>query len=143
MTAPHTSEAPLNDLKLMVQSLEYPHTATSVPTSKKLGLHLWYLSEELVGLALFNSRIAPESKKLMLSAMEQAAPEHLPKRPRVRSDTFCGSRGLEQFCATNSKETTPSAGDSRNTTLARACPVGRRCIFQTSHRHSQGVGSHQ
>ena len=103
MTAPIAVEAPLNDFMLMGQLLKYPHATVSTATSKKLGLHLWYISEELVGLALFDSRIPPESKKLMLAAMEEIAPDHPPKRPRVESSAFLGNKGLEQFCTANSK----------------------------------------
>ena len=57
ITAPLAVEAPLNDFHLMGQLLKYPHPDVSKATSKKLGLHLWYLSEELIGLALFDSRV--------------------------------------------------------------------------------------
>ena len=39
----------------------------------------------------------------MLLAMEEASPDHPPKRPRVDSEAFVGKRGLEQFCSSNSK----------------------------------------
>ena len=104
MTAPFAVEAPLNDFRLMKQLLNYPQSAISASTSKKLGLHLWYLSEELVGLALFDTRIPHESKKLMLAAMEEVAPDHPSKRPSIKSAAFLGDRGLEQFCTTNSKK---------------------------------------
>ena len=81
MTAPLAAEAPLNDFKLMEQLLQYPHAAISAATSKKLSLHTWYLSEELIGLALFDSRLPHKSKRLMLAAMEEAAPDHPSKRP--------------------------------------------------------------
>lgn len=87
----------------MEQLLQYPQVAVSTATSKKLGLHLWYLSEDLVGLALFDARISPETKKLMLAAMEDDAPENPPKRPRIASNAFLGGRGIEQFCTANSK----------------------------------------
>ncbi|KAK0055989.1 hypothetical protein Bpfe_014658 [Biomphalaria pfeifferi] len=76
ITAPLAINAPLNDFLLMRQLLEYPDVNISSVTSKKLGLHLWYISEELVALALFDSRVPAETKKLMLAAMENAAPEH-------------------------------------------------------------------
>ncbi|KAK0068718.1 hypothetical protein Bpfe_001681 [Biomphalaria pfeifferi] len=38
----------------------------------------------------------------MLAAMENAAPEHPPKRPRVETSAFTNSKGLEQFCTANS-----------------------------------------
>lgn len=110
MTAPLAVEAPLNDFRLMGQLLRYPHKAISAATSKKLGLHLWYISEELVGLALFDTRVSHDSKRLMLAAMEEVAPDHPPKRPSVKSEAFLGTRGLEQFCTTNSKKLFPLLG---------------------------------
>lgn len=103
MTAPLAVEAPLNDFMLMGQLLRYHNAGVSTATSKKLGLHLWYLSEELIGLALFDSRISIESKKLMLAAMQEVAPDEPPKRPRVESHAFLGNKGLERFCTVNSK----------------------------------------
>jgi len=72
-------------------------------TSKKLGLHLWYLSEELVALALFDSRVTADTKKLMLAAMDEPAPDHPPKRPRTDTSGFLNDSGLEKFCTGNSK----------------------------------------
>ncbi|KAK0041544.1 hypothetical protein Bpfe_029025 [Biomphalaria pfeifferi] len=48
------------------------------------------------------TRVPAETKKLMLAAMENAAPEHPPKRPRVETSAFTNSKGLEQFCTANS-----------------------------------------
>ncbi|KAK0066935.1 hypothetical protein Bpfe_003670 [Biomphalaria pfeifferi] len=52
ITAPLAINAPLNDFLLMRQLLEYPDVNISSVTSKKLGLHLWYISEELVALVV-------------------------------------------------------------------------------------------
>jgi hypothetical protein len=103
ISAPDAAEAPLNDFRLMRQLLKYPHTSISAATSKKLSLHLWYLSEELVGLALYDSRLSDESKQMMLTAMEEEAPDQPPKRPNLKSDVFLNDHGLEQFCTSNSK----------------------------------------
>lgn len=54
ITAPLAVEAPLNDFQLMTQLLGYPEAKISAVTSKKLGMYLWYLSEELVTMALFD-----------------------------------------------------------------------------------------
>jgi hypothetical protein len=97
-------EAPLNDFRLMRQLLEYTNAAVSTVTSKKLSLHLWYLSEELVPLALFDSRVSTEVKKLMVAAMQREAPSSAPKHPIVKSAAFLGDTGLEQFCTVNSKK---------------------------------------
>ena len=42
-------ETPLNDFKLLTELLKYTHEAIFRTASKKLGLHLWYLFEELHG----------------------------------------------------------------------------------------------
>jgi len=86
----------------MIQILKYPHPAISAATSKKLGLHLWYLSKEMVGLALFDSRLSSDCKKLMVAAMSEEAPDNPPKQPRINSDLFLSDKGLEQFCTCNS-----------------------------------------
>lgn len=88
----------------MAALLQYPHKAISRATIQKLGLHLWYISEALVALALFDSRVSAETKLLMVSAMETLAPEHPPKRPRVDASAFLGAKGLEQFVTVNSKK---------------------------------------
>ena len=103
MTAPNAIESPLNDYRLMRQLLNYPHVAFSSATSKKLGLHLWYLSEELVGLALFDSRLSNDERRQMVITMQDEAPEHPPKRSSVKSEAFLGTAGLSQFCTANSK----------------------------------------
>ena len=78
----------------MVELLKYPHEAISRATSKKLGRHLWYLSEELVGLAIFDPRVSLEMKRLMLAAMEDPASDHPPKRPEVNSAAFLSTLGF-------------------------------------------------
>lgn len=55
----------------MINLLTYPNAAISAATKMKLDLHMSYLSEELVVLNLsFQFKNTPESKKLMLAAME-------------------------------------------------------------------------
>jgi hypothetical protein len=34
----------------------------------------------------------------MIAAMEEVAPDHLPKRPSLKLDAYLGTRSLEQFC---------------------------------------------
>ncbi len=60
------------------------------------------VSEELIALALFDSRVTSETKKLMLAAMHEASPGHPLKRPRVDTSAFLGYNGLEQFSVSNS-----------------------------------------
>ena len=87
----------------MCRLLTYPEPKISSVTSKKLELHLWYLSEELITLSLFDSRVTADTKKLMLAAMNEPAPKHPPKRPKADISAFSENKGLEQFCTANSK----------------------------------------
>jgi len=103
MTAPLAVEAPFNDFQLMQSLPTYPEPKISSVTSKKLSLHLCYLSEESVTLSLFDSRVTADTKKLMLTAIQVPAPEHSPKRPRADSSVFLPQKSLEQFCTSNSK----------------------------------------
>ena len=87
----------------MTQLLGYPEAKISAVTSKKLGMHVWYLSEELVTMALFDSQISAKTKNLMVAAMEKPAPDHPPKRPHVGLSAFSDQKGLDQFCTANLK----------------------------------------
>lgn len=55
ITCPVAADAPVNDLKLLTAILEYPNKVVSTSALNALKRHLWYLSEELVPLALFSS----------------------------------------------------------------------------------------
>ena len=51
------SQAPKNDFDLIKSLLLYPNEAIRNATTKKLSHPFWYLSEELVLLALFDERL--------------------------------------------------------------------------------------
>lgn len=72
-TAPSAVEAPRRDLNLMKTLLNYSTTNShvSTATSEKLQRHLWYLSEELVGLALFDEDVSLSIKRRMLESMKR------------------------------------------------------------------------
>src|SRR6218665_2462561 len=59
---------------------------------RQIGRHLWYLSEELVGLALFDPKVSLEMKRLMLAAMEDSAPGSSTKA--TRSEFCCISEQI-------------------------------------------------
>ncbi|KAG0723154.1 hypothetical protein GWK47_043159 [Chionoecetes opilio] len=72
-TAPSVVQAPRRDLNLMKALLNYSTTnsAISTATSEKLQRHLWYLSEELVGLTLFDEDVSLAMKRRMLESMKR------------------------------------------------------------------------
>lgn len=56
--APLPIRAPLNDLLLLEELSKYSNVTVAKAASTALGRHLWYFSEILVGLSLFDDRTA-------------------------------------------------------------------------------------
>ena len=73
-TAPSAIEAPRRDLDLMMKLKQFRtlHPNISKAAVEKLQRHLWYLSEENVGLALFDDKVSLSTKRAILSKMEPA-----------------------------------------------------------------------
>ena len=78
MTASLASSAPRNDLELMKAVLKYevvnPGISSAVAT--KLTSHLWYLSEEMTALALFDRDIDGQTKRQLVRAIKEGMTIH-------------------------------------------------------------------
>lgn len=62
--------APGNDLQLLKDLKLYEETNPKVSkVALKIMSQLWYLSEELVGLAFFDNKISLDTKKNMVKAL--------------------------------------------------------------------------
>lgn len=101
--APLSVSAPRNDLHLLQELLDYAdiHKSISVATSKKLAAHLWYLSEVLIGLALFDADVSHETKSALVQAMKTTTGE---EEPLVRISVDLKSvhkKTLPEFATTN------------------------------------------
>jgi hypothetical protein len=70
-SAPIPSDAPINDLKLYKQLLNYKNIDTTIADTalEKLRKHFWYISPELVPLALFSKKVSIEDKKKIQRAI--------------------------------------------------------------------------
>ena len=66
-TACNAPSAHRADLTLLVQLRNHHHSIGRVAASKLKG-HLWYLSPELVSLALFDDLVSPSTKRAMVQA---------------------------------------------------------------------------
>ena len=73
LTAPVSSGAPGNDVKLINTLLEYQQTDPTVATAalKAFSNHMWYLTEELVPLSLFSSSTSDETKQLLVDEIKK------------------------------------------------------------------------
>lgn len=99
--APLASAAPRNDLA-MLQALD-SYSTINKPVAeaalKKMLHHLWYLSEELVALALFDKDVTIDDKRRMQAAIkkeEEDGDESPSKRPTLAASAIAGRR-LEDF----------------------------------------------
>ena len=107
MMAPVAVSAPLNDLQLLTSLLEYAsiNPEVSKAASQKFSNHLWYLAPEIVGLALFDSQVSAQTKRLMVRAMKDGNEEdeqgHM-KRITVDLGTVA-RKNIEDFVSPKSK----------------------------------------
>ena len=70
-TAPRAAEAPQNDLLLIKSLIDYSSINKNISdaTVNKMKSHLWYLSEDLVGLALFDNNVSNQAKDEIVAAI--------------------------------------------------------------------------
>ena len=67
--APLAADAPSSDLQLWTDLKQYEQIDAEVGKAARsvLERHLWYLSDEIVGLALFSEKVTYEDKELLMS----------------------------------------------------------------------------
>ncbi|XP_050541520.1 uncharacterized protein LOC126905643 [Daktulosphaira vitifoliae] len=83
-TATLAACAPNNDLQLIKTLIKYDNPHISKATVKKMMGHLWYLSDELVGLCLFDKNVPVETKcKIIYAINNNPSPEVPNVRPKI------------------------------------------------------------
>ncbi|GBM70627.1 hypothetical protein AVEN_117340-1 [Araneus ventricosus] len=91
MTASLPQNAPYNDFNLMKSLSQYKNIDEEISkvASEKLANHLWYLSEDLVALALFDNQVPHCIKRQMIKAMKEVnGKNNLAKRPDIKLKNF-------------------------------------------------------
>lgn len=83
----HAIEAPRRDLRFIKDAIEYFDKKVSGVLLDTIRNHLWYLSEEAVGLAFFDSEIPLETKRKMVEALGNADIEDEVPSPKRISAT--------------------------------------------------------
>lgn len=102
--SPKAASAPRRDLGFIKQLLEYEKIDDKVSKAamKKFVTHLWYLSEEMVGLALFDDGVDLDTKRKMVSALfEKEGEQEPPKRVAVPDPKVLLAKSLDFFVTTN------------------------------------------
>lgn len=82
-TAPLAICAPNNDLQLIKTLIQYDNPDISKATLKKMLRHLWYLSDELVGLCLFDQNVSVDIKCKIVQAIIHKLPTNRNVRPNI------------------------------------------------------------
>lgn len=93
--APVAERAPLNDAKLLALIKNYPNRKISNTALQAFRRHLWYFSEHLIGLSLFDPRVSIESKREMVENLQKPPKQKALKR--LDSKTFDPEQPLQSF----------------------------------------------
>ncbi|KAG0723597.1 hypothetical protein GWK47_042395 [Chionoecetes opilio] len=102
-TASVPSSAPANDLRLLQDLSEYHDVKISRTCLTVFGRHLWYLSEGLVGLALFDPQVNATMKRNIVRAIfEREATEDSPKRAALPATSSLPTKQLLDFASRGS-----------------------------------------
>ena len=74
-------------------TLRFPHPTTFAATPKKHALHLHYIYKNLLAL-LYLMAEQHMTIRNMIVGMEEVGPEHPPKKPSIKPDSFFHNQGL-------------------------------------------------
>lgn len=99
--SPLPTAAPANDLMLL-KSLLTCGSPAATGALKKLCGQLWYLSEELIGLAFFDRGVDATEKRAMVEALCHEGTEGPPKRITVDKTTVT-NKNLQDFVTHNTR----------------------------------------
>ena len=90
-----------NDLDFLEALRIYPDRPTAALAMKALQRHLWYISEELIGLAFFDERIEPDVKREMASNL--TATEAKNSLKRVDGKAFTSDKSIQKYVTSNTQ----------------------------------------
>lgn len=102
-SAPLSASAPNNDLLLLKSIVDYHriNPMLSDVAYKKFSAHLWYLSEELIGLSFFDPCVSAESKRAMaVNIREKVGVCDPPKRANLNAEDV-GNMQIQDFVTQN------------------------------------------
>lgn len=90
ISAPLAAESPGSDLQLWVDLGKFERIDPQIGKTAKsvLERHLWYLSDETVGLALFSEQVVVEDKEKLVCALSKE-----PGEQKVRGDPVILNEG--------------------------------------------------
>ena len=102
--APVAATAARNDLQLLQQLNAYPHRNISEATSRKLAGQLWYLSEDLILLSLFDRAVDSATKRAILTASIEKDGDVDPLKRAVVDMAMIQQKTLADFVAKGNRK---------------------------------------
>ena len=99
ITAPSSCDAPNNDLSMLqcLESFADVDNQLANIAAKKMKGHLWYLSEDLIGLALFSEKVWDSEKSAMVHALKKQKMQHDLRRVDPKKITTFQTKTLSDF----------------------------------------------
>jgi hypothetical protein len=107
--APLAERAPLNDVQLLKDLHRYPERAIRDASTKAFRRHLWFFSEHMIDLALFDHRVSDATRRWLRTSLARhrrrprSAWTAQPSTPELRWRTTCRSGPF--ICSTCSPRT--------------------------------------
>ena len=104
MEATLAAFAPINDLHLLKTLVKNENISETISkaASTKLASHMWNLSEELVGLVLFDRNVSNSMKQKIILGLTNEGNDDPPKKVRINVQTINDSE-LNDFVTSKSK----------------------------------------
>ena len=104
MEATLAAWAPKNDLHLLKTLVKYKNINKTISkaASTKLAFLMWYLSEELVGLALFDRNDSNSIKQKIIQGLTNKSNDDSPKKAQINIQTIDGKE-LHNFVTSKLK----------------------------------------
>jgi len=105
-SAPDFVASPRHDVELLKKMWAFKSVDKGVSHAaiRAFSRHLWYISEELVGLAFFDEQVTVEEKQLMVNAMEHMPGTlNVPKRLKLEIDDSIKTKSVSDFVTRNTR----------------------------------------
>ncbi|KAG0717858.1 hypothetical protein GWK47_053608 [Chionoecetes opilio] len=115
------SYAAKNDLDFITDVKRICDDGVASVAERAMRRHLWYLSENLIGLAIFDDRISPEQKAEMVEGMKRPSTTKNPRRPESKTPINL-NRMLSAFCSVRSMQVLKSLLGGQQPTFLELSP---------------------
>ena len=137
MSAHCSTSAPATDLALLKALAAYCDKEIGRASGTVMARHLWYVSEELVGLSLFDEATAVEEKRAIASAMQERLGEKNPPRRAHVALEAVEQRSLASFATTNSVGLITALGAGHDFLNVDPAEWSERDDFTTARRRAR------